>query len=38
MPTANFFLRDKVEAAHWAAHNVIEQPELPIGSQWSDIN
>ena len=33
-PTAHHFLSDKVEAANWAAHYVIVQSELPMGSPW----
>ena len=37
LPTAHYFLSVKVEAAHWAAHYVILQSELPMGSPRADI-
>ena len=38
LPTAHYFLRVKVGAAHWAAHYVILQSEGPcMGSPRADI-
>ena len=36
-PTVQYFLSIKVGAAHWAAHYVILQSELPMGSPRADI-
>ena len=37
LPTAHYFLSDKVGAAHWVTYYVIQQSELPMGIPWSDI-
>ena len=37
LPTAHYFLSVKIGAAHWAAHYVILQSELPMGSPRADI-
>ena len=34
LPIAHYFLSVKTGAAHWAAHYVIWQSELPMGSPW----
>ena len=37
LPTAPYFLSVKIGSAHWAAHYVILQSELPMGSRRADI-
>ena len=37
LPTAHYFLGVKVGATHWAAHYVILQSELPMGSPRANI-
>ena len=37
LPRAHYFLSVKVGAAHWAAHYVILQSELPMSSPRADI-
>ena len=37
LPTTHYFLSIKIRAAHWAAHYVIQQSELQMGSPWSAI-
>ena len=37
VPTAQYFLSVKVEAAHWAANYVILRSEQPLGSPRADI-